>query len=182
VGWWYTLAVGLLLLIGCSPTVTTMTTEMSARSAFDARLRALSVNPVIQRAAQHRLGMASRDPEALAMAVATTDESPGSVRVALAGEVDEVVIVDWLVSFGAMGAWTAYDPRNSEPVNVPVSDIPTLVARRPGDLGVYRLRDRKHLLLVRPVFVGGHAVGAVGFVLTETYEDLALSAEAVPLS
>jgi hypothetical protein len=162
--------------------VITVSTDTSARSAFDARLRALCVNPVIQQAAQHRLGMAARDPRALATAVAASPAPPESVRAALAKEVDGAVIVDWLVSLGAMGAWTAYDPRNPEPVNIPVSDIPALVASRPGELGVFVLRDRKHLMLVRPVVVEDQTVGAVGFVLTETYEDPALFADAVPLS
>jgi hypothetical protein len=180
-GWW-SAVVGLLLLVGCSPAVTTVTMGTSARSAFNSRLQSLSANPVIQQAAQYRLGAASVDPRALTTAVAAGPAAPETVRPALDGEVDEVVIVDWLVSFGSMGAWTAYNPRNPETVNIPVSDIPALSASRPDDLEVFLLRDGKHLMLVRPVVVGNQAVGAVGFILTETYKDPALSAEAVPLS
>jgi hypothetical protein len=99
----------------------------------------------------------------------------------LAGDVDEVVIVAWLVSFGAMGAWTAYDPRTAETVDIPASGIPALAAGPSGELGVYRLRDRQHLMLVQPVIDGEQAVGAVGFVLARAYADPSLAARAVQL-
>lgn len=170
----------MLLLVGCSP-ATTVTAPAPARSTFATRLRRLSAQPAILRAAQYRLTLGPDDPESLATAAQSSPESPREVRAVLAGEVDGVVIVAWLVSFGAMGAWTADDPRNPETVNIPVSEIPDLVANSPGGLGIYRLRDHRHLMLVDPVVVGDHAVGAVGFILTQTYDDPALAAAAKPI-
>jgi hypothetical protein len=169
-----------LLLVGCSP-VATIAAPAPARTTFATRLRQLSAQPAIRRAARYRLTLRPDDPESLATAAQSSPESPQEVRAALAGDVDGVVIVAWLVSFGAMGAWTADDPRNPETVNIPVSAIPDLVANSPGELGVYRLPDRRHLMLVRPVVVGDHAVGAVGFVLTQAYDDPALAAAAKPI-
>jgi hypothetical protein len=180
-GWWSAVVVGLLLLVGCSPVVTTVTMGTSAQSAFSTRLQSLSANPVIQQAARYRLGAASLNPRALARTVAASPAPPDTVRGALAGEVDEVVIVAWLVSYGAMGAWTADDPRNDEVVNIPVSAMESLVAGRRHELTVYRLRDQKHLMLARAVVVDEQAVGAVGYILTQTYEDSALDAVAVQL-
>ncbi len=180
-GGWSALVVGLLLLVGCSPAVTTVTLGTSGRSAFRTRLQNLSANPVIQQAARYRLGAAALNPRALATTVAASPATPDTVRGALAGEVDEVVIVAWLVSYGAMGAWTADDPRNDEVVNIPVSAMESLVDGRRNELRVYRLRDQKHLLLARAVVADEQAVGAVGYILTQTYDDSALDAAAVQL-
>jgi hypothetical protein len=169
------------LLLGCEPMATTVAIHPSPRAAIVARLNELSTNPVIQQSARHRFGSAASDPERLARAIASTDTTTQSVHAVLANAVDEVVIVDWLVSFGAMGAWTAYDPHHSEPVNVPVSDIPGLVAHSPNDVGVFRLRDHQHLMLVLPVVVDNETVGAVGFILARTYVDPTLAAAAVEL-
>jgi hypothetical protein len=175
------LVCGLLSLVGRTSATTTSITDASTRSAFDARLRRLGADPAILGAAQHRLSFAAHDPAALVSSAQTSPETPQEVRSVLARDVDEVVIVDWLVSFGALGAWTAYDPSSTEAVNIPVSDIPSLFAHPPFELGVYRLRDRRHLMLVRPIVVGDRAVGAVGFILTQTHADPTLAAEAVPL-
>src|SRR5579885_3217896 len=173
------IVLAVLLLVGCSP-VTTITAPAPARSTFTTRLRRLSAQPAIVRAAQYRLLLDPDDPESLATTAGSSPESPQEVRAVLAGDVDGVVIVAWLVSFGAMGAWTAYDPRNPETVDIPVSEIPDLVANSPGELGVYRLRDHRHLMLVHSVVVGDHAVGAVGFVLAQAYDDPAVTAAAKP--
>ena len=170
-----------LLLVGCSP-VMTSAAPAPVPSNLTTRLRLLSAQPAILRAAQYRLTLDRNEPDSLTTAVQSSPEAPQEVREALAGDVDADVIVAWLVSFGAMGAWTAYDPRNPETVNIPVSAIPDLVAKSPGVLGIYRLRDQRHLMLVQPVVVGNHAVGAVGFVLSETYADPALAAVAIPLA
>jgi hypothetical protein len=121
------------------------------------------------------------DPAALPVAIGEASEPPGSVRAVLATEIDGDVIVDWLVSFGAMGAWTAYDPRSAESVAIPVSEIPALVEGSPTDLRSYQLRDRKHVMLVYPVVVESETVGAVGFVLTQTDADPLVVAKATPL-
>ena len=169
-----------LLVVGCSPATTT-TAPAPALSTFTTRLRLLSAQPAILRAAQYRLLPGPDDPESLAAAAQSSPESPQEVREVLAGDVDGIVIVAWLVSFAAMGAWTAYDPRNTETVNVPVSAIPELIANSPGEMGIYRLRDGRHLMLVRPVVVGDHAIGAVGFVLTQAYDDPVVAATAQPI-
>jgi len=177
------IAIGLFIMVGCAPVAAvSVTTRASEQPAFEARLRALSVDPVIQRAAQHRLSIASREPEALAIAVAAPNETSRSVRSVLAEDVDDQVIVDWLVSFGAMGAWTAYNPRNAESVLIPVSDLPALVKGASGGPVIYRLRDEKHLMLVQPVVVGDTVVGAVGFVFAQTFDGTLLRTEAVQLS
>jgi hypothetical protein len=72
------IVLSMIMLVSCAPVATTVTVRASARTAFDTRLRALSVSPVIQRAAQHRLSLISRDPEALAIAVTTADGTPKS--------------------------------------------------------------------------------------------------------
>src|SRR5207248_3165836 len=106
-------------------------------------LRLLSYSPTIVAAAQRRLTFASNDPSTLGTTIDTSTTSTRDVRSVLAEDVDDVVIVAWLVSSGAMGAWTAYNPRNDEPVLVPVSEIPPLVATPAAELGIYRLRDHK---------------------------------------
>jgi hypothetical protein len=106
-----------LLLVGCSP-VATIAAPAPARTTFATRLRQLSAQPAIRRAARYRLTLRPDDPESLATAAQSSPESPQEVRAALAGDVDGVVIVAWLVSFGAMGAWTADDPRNPETVSI----------------------------------------------------------------
>lgn len=171
-----------LLVVVCSPT-TTSTAPALTRSMLLTRLRHLSAQPTILRAAQYRLTLGPDDPQSLAAAAQSSPESPREVRDVLAGDVDGVVIVAWLVSFGAMGAWTADDPRNpeTETVNVPVSTIPDLVANSPGELGIYRLPDGRHLMLVHAVVVGDHAIGAVGFVLAQAYDDPVLATAAKPI-
>ncbi len=171
-----------LLLAGCSQ-ATTITAPAPAQSTFLTRLRLLSVQPAILRAAQYRLIAGPDDPESLAAAARSSPESPQDVRDVLAGDVDGVVIVAWLVSFGAMGCWTAYDPRSPEieTVNIPVSTIPDLVANSPGELGIYRLQDHQHLMLVHAVVAGEQAVGAVGFILTQAYDDPVMAAAAKPI-
>jgi hypothetical protein len=151
-------------------------------AGFDARLQRLSTDPHLQRAAGYRLASSpSHDPTALGATVQSPDEPATSVHTVLAAEIDQVVIVDWLISFSAMGAWTATNPSNPEEVNIPVSAIPSLVQRGPSRLQVFRLGDNKHLMLVRPVMAGSSAVGAVGFILAEDYRDPVLDAAAVPL-
>jgi hypothetical protein len=173
---------GLLVLVSCSSVASATTTTQAVKlTRFDAGLHNLSANPVIRRAAAHRFSIELHDPASLPVALSSSSETPSSVRSALATYVDDVTIVVWLVSFGAMGAWTAYNPRNTETVNIPVSDIPALFATSSTEPGVYRLRDQKHLMLVRSVAVDGQTVGAVGFVLTQTQLDPILEAEAVQL-
>lgn len=169
-----------LLVVGWSP-ATTSTAPAPALSTLTTRLQRLSAQPAILRAAQYRLTLGPDGPASLAAAARSSPESPREVRDVLAGDVDGIVIVAWLVSFGAMGAWTADDPRNAETVNVPVSAIPDLVANSPGELGVYRLRDHRHLMLVYPVDVDDQAVGAVGFVLAQAYDDPVVAAAAKPI-
>ena len=176
------LVVGTILLVGCATLTGILSSPLAARSSFETRLHVLSRNSVIQQVARYRLRMVVHDPAVLAYTLRTTENTPQGVRAVLAEEVDDVVIVDWLVSFSAMGAWTAYNPRNPEAVSIPVSDIPSLVGRSPGTLNVYRLSDRKHLMLTYPVIDDNQAVGAVGFVLTETYADPVLTAQAIPLN
>jgi len=170
------------LLVSCSPvTTTTIATSSLRLSAFAARLAQLSANATVQRAARYRLVFALSDPIALAASTASSAGTSGSVRSVLMQFVDDVVIVDWLVSFGAMGTWTAYNPDNSETVWIPASTIPSLVQNSPRGSRVYRLRDQKHLMVVHAVVVDNEAVGAVGFILSQTYEDPALEAEAMQL-
>ena len=173
---------GLFVLMGCSSVASaTTTTQAVALARFDPGLQALSAHPVIRRAAGYRLSIEIYDPASLPVAISSSSDTPASVRSVLATYVDGVTIVTWLVSFGAMGAWTAYDPRNTETVNIPVSDIPALFAGSSRDVGVFRLRDQKHLMIVRSVAIDGQKVGAVGFVLTQTLVDPSLEAQAVQL-
>jgi hypothetical protein len=170
------------MLVSCSPVATLTTLHASSRPSFDARLRALGTNSVIQGAAAHRLAFASGDPETLATSIRASGASSGSVREVLSRDVDDVVIVAWLVSSSTLGAWTAYNPRSDEKVGIPVSDMPGLVTHSKDGFGVYRLRDGKHLMLVEPVVVGDETVGAVGFILSDRNEYPELEGEAVQLS
>ncbi len=172
-----TFALSLFLLLACAPaTAPSAVNAAEKRSAIDARLRALSVNPVIQQAAKYRLAIASSEPEALAIAVAAANEPHQTVREVLAEDVDDVVIVDWLVSFGAMGTWTAFNPRTSETVLIPVTEIAFRREHAPDHTEVYRLRDQTHLMLVQPVVVDGSVVGAVGYIFSETFDETTLDA------
>lgn len=184
VTWRLALVVVVLLLVGSAPIPTpSIAASRRTLAGFDARLRDLSADPKIQRAAQYRLFSAGlAGVSSLVAASAVAEDAPGDVQTVLATDVDDVVIVDWLVSFGAMGAWTAYDPKNPETVFIPVSDVSSLVERSPDQVVVYRLRDKQHLMLVRPVVVGSVTVGAVGFILAQFYEDPALDAAAIQLS
>ncbi len=177
------IALSLFLLLACAPAAPEpIATPVEKLSAIEARLRVLSVNPVIQRAAQYRLSIPSGEPDALAIALSAPNETHQTVRDVLAEDVDDVIIVDWLVSFGAMGTWTAYNPRTSETVLIPVTDIAFHREHTPDHTDVYRLRDQKHLMLVQPVVVDGSVVGAIGFVFTETFDDTALEAPVDQLS
>ena len=180
----FLIALSVLLLASCADLRKTPTpTPVPTRSAFDTRLQNLSSDPSVQRAAQYRLmSSPSGDPAALAATIGSTGQAPESVRTILLRDVDDVVIVDWLVSFSAMGLWTADNPHTSEVVSIPVTDIASRVQQAPVDLGVYRLRDQKHLMLVRPVVVRNIPLGAVGFILAQAYESPDLDALAVQLS
>ncbi len=175
--------VAALLIVGCAPLSTPSAARAPATGAsFDQRLRALSVDPLIQRAAGYHLYVGSTGrATSLTDAAASEHQQPGSVQAVLAANVDDVVIVDWLVSFSAMGAWTADNPSNHEDVSIPVSDASTLVSAPPDHLVVYRMRDKQHLMLVRAVVVQNVAIGAVGFILAQSYQDAALSAAAIPM-
>ena len=170
-------ALSLFLLLACAPAAPQPTaTPAEKLSAIEARLRVLSVNPVIQRAAQYRLSISSGEPEALTIALSAPNETQKTVRDVLAEDVDDVVIVDWLLSFGAMGTWTAFNPRTSETVSIPVTEIAFHREHTPDRIATYRLADQTHLMLVQPVVVDGSVVGAVGFVFTETFDKTALDA------
>ena len=172
-------------LSGCaqlSP-LTHKDTQQRPVGSFDARLRAIGADPLVLRAVQYRLYVGSSGQSvSLTDAAASENQRPGSVRDLLKANVDDVVIVDWLVSVGAMGAWTADNAFNHEDVSIPVSEALSLVSVSPDRLAVYRMRDRRHLMLVRAVVVKGSTVGAVGFILTETYRDDAIEAVAIQLS
>jgi hypothetical protein len=176
-------ALSLFLLIACAPAAPEpIPTPAEKLSAIEARLRVLSVNPVIQRAAQYRLSIPSSEPDALAIALSAPNETHQTVRDVLAEDVDDVVIVDWLISFGAMGTWTAYNPHTSEMVSIPVTEIAFHREHPPDHIATYRLADQQHLMLVQPVVVDGSVVGAIGFVFTETFDDTALEAPIDQLS
>lgn len=182
--WPKVLALSLFLFAACAPSKvvqSTPTAPTETLTSIKARLVALSAHPVIQRAAAHRLSLDSREPDALAIAVSSPSVAPQTVRDVLATEVDDVVIVDWLVSFGAMGTWTAFNPRSTETISIPVTDIAFGYEHTPNQLRVYRLRDAKHLMLVLPVVVHSSVVGAVGFVFTQVHVDSTLEGEAVQL-
>lgn len=174
-----------LSLLSCAPLTTIPSAApppAEATSALAAHLRALSEDPVIQQAAQYHIGITGSEPEAPAVAAACAPESPASVRTVLARYVDNSVLVAYLVSSGSSAVWTACDSAGAETANIPASTIPSLAQSMPGEIGVYRLADRHHLMLVHRVVAKGEVVGAVGFILRQDYSDPVDAAQATQLS
>ncbi len=165
-------ALSAFLLLAPAPAASQpIATPAEKLAAIEGRLRILSVNPVIQQAAQYRLSIPSGAPEALGIALSAPNETHQTVRNVLAEDVDDAVIVDWLISFGAMGTWTAYNPHNSETVSIPVTEIAFHREHTPDRIATYRLADQQHLMLVQPVVVDGSVVGAVGFIFSQSFDD-----------